>query len=72
LFYRRSKGLPPTVRSHSLVLIVRRQAKRGMETANVCGEKTIDSKKEKKRKKDRKHKKDQSRLKDEPPEADSR
>ena len=42
------------------------------ETANVCGEKTIDRKKEKEKKKGRKHKKDQSRLKEEPPEADSR
>jgi hypothetical protein len=41
------------------------------ETANVCGEKTIESKNEK-TKKGGKHKKDQSRLKEEPPEADSR
>ena len=42
------------------------------ETANVCGEKTIESKKEKKKKKGGKHKKDQSRLNEEPPEADPR
>jgi hypothetical protein len=42
------------------------------ETANVCGDKTIDSNKEKKKKKGGKHKKDQSRLKEKPPEADSR
>ena len=42
------------------------------ETANVCGEKTIESKTEKKKKKSGKHKKDQSRLKEEPPEAGSR
>ena len=42
------------------------------ETANVCGEKTIDSKKEKNEKKGGKHRKDQSRLKEEPREADSR
>ena len=41
------------------------------ETANVCGEQTIESKKEKKKKKGGKHQKDQSRLKEEPPEADS-
>ena len=41
------------------------------ETANVCGEQTIESK-EKKKKKGGKHQKDQSRLKEEPPEAGSR
>jgi hypothetical protein len=42
------------------------------ETANVCGEKIVESKKEKKKKKSGKHKKDQSRLKEEPPQADTR